>query len=274
MFRALFFAMTLLLAGPSMAAPKAELWDRWVPQAVEGTEQPDHRMWDSLLRTYVRRGDAGVNLVDYAGFSRDGRAQLDAYLGHLSDMTPSRLSRPGALAYWINLYNALTVHVVLDHLPVDSIRDIDISPGLFSDGPWGAALVRVEGHGLSLDDIEHRILRPVWQDPRIHYAVNCASIGCPDLQAGAYWPDQIKDQLEAAAHAFIGHERALRIEGGRLTVSSIYDWFQADFGGGEASVIAHLRHYAVPEIAGRLIVFHAIDEYRYDWHLNGFRAGR
>ena len=98
----------------------------------------------------------------------------------------SLTSRDEQLAYWINLYNALTVKVILDHYPVKSILDIDISPGWFSIGPWGKKLVAVEGVEISLDDIEHRILRPIWRDPRIHYALNCAAVGCPNLLREAF----------------------------------------------------------------------------------------
>ena len=85
-------------------------------------------------------------------------------------------------AFWINLYHALTVRVILSHYPVSGIREIDISPGLFARGPWDRKLIPVEGVELTLNDIEHRILRPIWRDPRVHYALNCASLGCPDLR--------------------------------------------------------------------------------------------
>jgi len=153
----------------------------------------------------------------------------------------SKLNRPEQQAYWINLYNALTVQVVLDHYPVETIRDIDISPGLFSDGPWGKKLVTIEAEPVSLDDIEHRILRPIWRDPRIHYAVNCASVGCPDLLARAYRTDDMDQTLTANAVAYINSARGVALKGGEVSVSSIYDWFEADFGGNEAGVLKHLR---------------------------------
>lgn len=172
------------------------------------------------------------------------------------------------MAYWINLYNALTMQVVLEHYPVDSIRDIDISPGWFSDGPWGAKLVGVEGEQLTLDDIEHRILRPIWQDPRIHYAVNCAAVGCPNLQPEPYEGETVDEQLDRAARAYVNHPRGATVTGGDLVVSSIYAWYEEDFGGSEQGVIDHLTAFAEPPLDRMLADFSAIDDDRYDWSLN------
>jgi hypothetical protein len=173
------------------------------------------------------------------------------------------------MAFWINLYNALTLQVVARRHPVDSIRDIDISPGWFSDGPWDAVLVSVEGEALTLNDIEHRILRPIWRDPRIHYAVNCASLGCPNLAQTPYRARQLEAQLERAARAFVNHPRGVKAEQGRVTASRIYDWYREDFGTSEAELLAHLRRYAAPGLAARLAAAGAIAGYAYDWNLNG-----
>ena len=145
----------------------------------------------------------------------------------------SSLNRGEQLAYWINFYNALTVQVILDHYPTDSILDIKISPGFFSIGPWDKKLVTVEGEELSLNDMEHRILRPIWRDPRIHYGVNCASIGCPNLLTTAYTADNVDGLLTENAVAYVNHPRGASLQNGALTVSSIYDWFEEDFGGNE-----------------------------------------
>jgi hypothetical protein len=111
-------------------------------------------------------------------------------------------------------------------------------------------------------------LRPIFADPRIHYAVNCASIGCPDLAREAYGRDTTEAMLDAAARAFVNHPRGARIERGRLRVSSIYDWFKADFGGSDAAVILHLGSYAAPDLAEALRGIRKIDDHGYDWSLN------
>ena len=151
---------------------------------------------------------------------------------------------------------------------VKSIRDIDISPGLFSDGPWGKKLVSVEGEDISLDDIEHRILRPVWKDPRVHYGVNCASIGCPNLQPEAFTAENSDELLDKGAREFVNSPRGARIENGKLTVSSIYVWFKSDFGGTDAGVIDHLKKYAQPGLRTQLEKIDRISDNQYDWTLN------
>jgi len=184
------------------------------------------------------------------------------------------------MAYWINLYNALTVQIVLTHYPVDSIRDIDIAPdvisGWFSDGPWGAKLLTVEEEQMSLDDIEHRILRPIWQDNRIHYAINCASLGCPNLAPVAYTSTNLEQLLDQGAREYINHPRGVLFKHGKLSVSSIYLWFSEDFGGDQAGILQHLRRYASGPLADTLRVYHGgltslghtRIHHHYDWRLN------
>ena len=129
-------------------------------------------------------------------------------------------------------------------------------------------MIEVENALLSLNDIEHRILRPIWRDARIHYAVNCASLGCQNLEPTAYDAETMDSSLTEAARAYINHPRGVSIEGGRLYVSKIYTWFVEDFGGDEKGVLSHLRRYANPDLAKKLEAFTASDAYRYDWALN------
>lgn len=254
------------------AAPAAKLWPRWEAHDASSRATVDHATWDRFLKTYVSRHDDGVNRVDYGGVSQGDRAALERYLGVLAATPISTFNRPEQHAFWINLYNALTVQVVLDAYPVRSIRDIDISPGLFADGPWGKALVTIEGEAVALDDIEHRILRPIWRDPRIHYAVNCASIGCPNLRLEAVTAANAEGYLDAGARDYVNHPRGCSVTEGRLAVSSIYEWFQEDFGGSDAGVIEHLRRYAAPDLAAALADIERISDDDYDWALNDLTA--
>ncbi len=261
-------ACFLLVPAPGAAAPSAEPWPRWEAHDPDADATIGHGAWTAFLRAYLSVGDDGVARLDYAGVREADARTLDAYIERLARVEISRFDRDQQRAYWINLYNALTVDVVLEHYPVESITDIDISPGLFSNGPWGRELVTVEGVGLSLDDIEHRILRPIWRDPRIHYAVNCAALGCPDLQPVAFTAANTEELLERGARAYVNHPRGARIEDGELVVSSIYEWFQADFGDSEAGVLAHLRAYAAPTLRERLAGRNGYDDHEYDWTLN------
>ena len=116
--------------------------------------------------------------------------------------------------------------------------------------------------------MEHRILRPIWKDPRVHYAVNCASIGCPNLQDRAYTSKNTEVLLEKGAREYINHPRGAAFEGKKLVLSDIYDWFQEDFGGSDQGVLRHLRRYAAPDLAGKLESFSGRIDYQYDWSLN------
>ncbi|MEM7442084.1 MAG: DUF547 domain-containing protein [Pseudomonadota bacterium] len=254
----------LLAAPPAFSAPRSNLWPRWQAHNPSSSRRVDHSAWDGFLNQYRHVGSDGVARVAYASGSGTGRQAINAYLDQLAGTPVSDLSQPEQFSYWVNMYNALTVKTVLDHFPVASIRDIDISPGLFSNGPWGASLITVEGVNLSLDDIEHRILRPIWQDPRIHYVVNCAAIGCPNLPARALRPTTNEQTLGAAATAYVNDPRGVDVESNGLTVSRIYDWFASDFG----DLRQHLSRYAQGQRAQALANGTRIAGYRYDWALN------
>lgn len=267
--------LTVLFGGilldmiPASAAPKAELWEKWSAHDSASTATVDHHQWGRFLQQHIRLSEDGVNRVAYNQIGPGQFSVLRGYVQALQDYPISDYNRDEQFAFWVNLYNALTVLVVVEHMPLESIRDIDISPGLFAIGPWGKKLVKIEGEQLSLDDIEHRILRPIWRDPRVHYVVNCASIGCPNLLATAFTATNKEQLLEQGARDFINHPRGVKLSrSGELTVSSIYRWFREDFGGNESSVIAHLQQYADLQLAARLSGTKRITDYDYDWALN------
>ena len=261
-----------LLAGAACRAPRPESVPFWDQRDDANPERIDHDRWQAILDAYVSPEETGVNLFDYAALqaSAADRERLTAYLDDLQAIDPRRLAADEQMAYWINLYNALTVQVVLGDYPVESIREIHegVIPLV---GPWGDVHASVAGQPLTLDDIEHRILRPIWQDPRIHYAVNCAAYGCPHLLAQAFTRDNLEELLEQGAHDFVNHPRGVEVLDEAFAVaSSIYapDWYREDFGETDADVIAHFLEYAEPELAEQLRGFDGIMEFEYDWSLN------
>lgn len=252
----------------SLAAPKAEPWALWAAHNVHSVAVIDHGPWDAFLKKYVTTGSEGVNRLPYGRVSAEDRRKLDSYIDGLSGIQIRIHRRSEQLAYWINLYNALTIRLILQRYPVESILDLNISPGWLSVGPWGKKLLRVEGEEISLDDIEHRILRPIWRDNRVHYGVNCASIGCPNVAKSAYMGATVDKALTRAARAYVNSDRGVNFDDGDLYVSSIYKWFVADFGGNTAGVLAHLKKYAAPGIKEKLGNVSDISGYQYDWSLN------
>ncbi len=257
----------ILLAAnsPANAAPAAELWPLWDRHDASSTRVMDHSAWQAFLSAYLQASADGVNRVDYAAVSAADREKLNAYLQTLAAIDPRTLNKNEQLAYWINMYNALTVEVVLRYPKKGSI--LRMGEKLFAIGPWDDKVITVAAEQLTLNDIEHRILRPIWNDHRIHFAVNCASIGCPNLNAEAYRGDNAEALLSSAETAYINHPRGVGFnKRGKLVVSSIFDWYQSDFAGSEQELLTYLsRHYRKPE---QLKNYQGGVKYDYDWALN------
>ncbi|TQF82041.1 DUF547 domain-containing protein [Elioraea sp. Yellowstone] len=271
--RAAIIGAAALLASPA-AALRAEGWTRWRRHTAGSRASVDHGAWDAFLAHHLHRGADGVNRLPYGAAKEAGAAALADYVRMLEHTDVDALDRPEQFCFWGNLYNARTVLLMIERWPVSSIREIAISPGLFSVGPWGRKLMRVNGEALSLDDVEHRILRPLWRDPRVHYVVNCASIGCPNLKPTAWRTATLEADLDAAARDFVNHPRGVAVQpDGRTVVSSIYRWFREDFGDGDAGVLAHLAYYAEPRLAAALRSRNRIDDHRYDWSANVWTRG-
>lgn len=256
-------------AAAAIGAPRADLWPRWQKNNPDSRTVIDHGAWESLLKRYVATDNpSGINRFQYRSVTEADRLALEAYLEGLQAVEVSGLSRQEQKAFWINLYNALTVNVVLQHYPVKSIRDIDISPGIFANGPWDAKLARVEGVQLTLNDIEHRILRPIWRDNRVHYGVNCASLGCPNLMPEAFTATNLEAQLERAARDYVNHPRGVSFQDRRILVSSIYFWFREDFGDSENGLVEHLQKYLSEANRRKLEKQPRKFSHAYDWALN------
>ncbi|MEM8774337.1 MAG: DUF547 domain-containing protein [Pseudomonadota bacterium] len=252
------------LADWSSSAPKA--LGKWVAHNASNNQPVDHSAWTKLLGKYVKRDSSGLNRFGYAKVSAADKAALDAYIQSLEKVKITDRSRAVQKAYWLNLYNAVTVDLILDNYPVRSIRDI--KSGLISIGPWGKELVTVESTDLTLDNIEHNILRPIWKDPRIHYGVNCASVGCPNLHTKAFTARNTEKLLDQLARDYVNNPRGLSISGDRVTVSKIYKWFAYDFGNSEEGVLNHLAQYATPDRRAALERVGSISKSKYDWALN------
>nr|WP_297789688.1 DUF547 domain-containing protein [uncultured Allomuricauda sp.] len=210
---------------------------------------PDHTLWEFLLQRYV--DDTGR--VDYKGFSKDKQV-LEGYLRILKENQPVRdWNKNEKLSYYINLYNAYTVLLILDNYPIESIKKIR--------GPWDQRLIPLNGELISLGDLEHQILRKMGE-PRIHFAINCASASCPKLSNKPYLPNTLDQQLDRAAHEFINSERN-HIEGDHLQLSKIFKWYKNDFFNG------NIRNYINGFTTTPISQNAKVDYLEYDWNLNG-----
>ena len=248
-------------------AKEGEYWAIWDQANEQSTETIDHSLWQGVLTEYLDdQHPSGINLFDYAAVSDDQRDNLDDYLEYLQEIDPREYTRAEQMAYWVNFYNALTVQVVLENYPARTI--LTMGDGLFSIGPWSDELVDVAGQGLTLDDIEHRILRPIWKDYRIHFAVNCASMGCPNLQKAAFTVDNTEALLNQGTVDFLKHPRGLKIKGKKLVLSEIFDWYGVDFGENEQAVLQVLAKHTNPDVSEFLKSYNGKIKYQYDWKLN------
>jgi len=219
-----------------------------------------HKTWDTLLQRYVKNGH-----VNYKGFARDAKL-LDSYLEKLDKTDVSAFSREEKLAFWINAYNAFTVKLILEHYPIKSIRKIS--------RPWNRRIWKAAGNTLSLDDIEHKILRKELREPRIHFAIVCASTGCPNLQRFAFTGDRVNAQLNQAATEFFSSRKHFYIEkeDERITIfiSKIFSWFGEDFGDNKEQKVDFILRFlgkADAEIIKKASTI-SIKYLRYDWNLN------
>jgi hypothetical protein len=252
------------------AAPESKVIPFWQTSNENATATIEHKLWQNILDNYVSPCHEGASCFDYAKLLKNeaDRKKLQDYLNDLQSLDPRTYAKVEQKAYWINLYNALTVSVVLEAYPVESITNIH--KGLFGFGPWNDVHAKVAEQELTLNNIEHGILRPIWQDNRIHYAVNCASYGCPNLDSQAYTAKNTEELLETGAKNYVNHPRGVTFKenDNQLILSKIYEWYKVDFGNSDESVITHLIKYANADLAERLKKFKGSISYDYDWKLN------
>lgn len=256
--RVLLSLLLILWSANLFAAPKADLLPYWQDQLATDQRQIDHHQWQQLLDKYLVV-QPQQTLFRYDAVTPADKQLLQNYINHLAKLDPRQYNRNVQFAYWVNLYNALTVQLIIDNYPLTSITKLG---GFFSFGPWDQAIVTINNKTLSLNDIEHRILRPIWRDPRIHYAVNCASLGCPDLLPHVFDSQHLNSQLDTAASRFINSDKGVKINSKQTTLSSIYDWYSSDFGNQQA-LLQHINHYRIHNKINANNL-----KYDYNWLLN------
>ena len=210
----------------------------------------DHSVWDHLLKKYVDdNGD-----VNYKGFKQEAKL-LNGYIDYLATKIPSEnWSKQEKLAYYINVYNANTIKLIIANYPTKSIKDIK--------NPWSKNRIKIGEEDFSLEDIEHKILRKM-NEPRIHFAINCASASCPKLLNMAYTADNIETLLEKAAKDFISDSDKNKISKENVQLSKIFDWYKKDFTK-NGSLIDYINQYSKVKIDSDAKIFYL----EYDWNLN------
>lgn len=221
----------------------------------------DHAAYDRLLKKHVN----GQGLVNYKSFKADEKL-LDQYLDQVSKNAPAASwSKNEQMAYWINAYNAYTIRLILNHYPVKSIKDIGSKIKIpFVTTPWAAKFFSIGGEKMSLDNIEHGILRKKYDDARIHFALVCAAMSCPKLRNEAYTADKLDAQLNDQGRDFLNNPAKNKIGKDGAQLSKYFDWYKGDWKDNGQSVVAWVNRYATTKISEST----PISFLDYNWSLN------
>lgn len=263
----LLLVILALITTSLNAAPSAKLWGYWDKSNPSLKAKIDFKPWQDFLAKYVvQKGDQ--TFVNYSNVSKKDKQSLNKIINTYSKLEILKYNKNQQLAYWINMYNMLTIRVILQHYPVKSITDIDKSWFGYSK-VWDQNVVKINGKELTLNDIEHRIVRPIWHDPRVHSAVNCASISCPNLSRQAYQGGQINAQLDRSFSTWINSSKGFELKDNNIYISKIFDWYGSDFGNQ-----THMRQFIAKYLTSKVKKEAILNENKtiyyqnYNWNLN------
>ena len=238
---------------------------------VSFAQTVDHSILTNLMTKYNFNGN-----LDYKGLTKE--TKLDDYLNMLSSVNPEKLvNDKEKIAFWINVYNAFTIKAIVDNYPVESINDLHsggrIIGHILSTTVWDDEFIKINGVEYSLNDVEHKILRKEFKEPRIHFAIVCASISCPQLRDEAYSADKLEEQLQDQAIQFFTDTTKNKIdEKNKIAyLSKILDWFEEDFGENDEEVLKFVSKYLTSELSSKINKDRdkwSIEYLDYDWGLN------
>lgn len=230
------------------------------PRGAGSAKPISHDIWNELLKEHVKMGK-----VNYQGFIADSN-RLNIYLDLLSKNHPNtqNWSEKEQLAYWINAYNAFTIRLIIRNFPLESIKDIAGSIP-FVNSPWDIKFIKIEDEIYDLNNIEHGIIRSQFDEPRIHFALVCASRSCPDLRPEAYTSEKLEEQLDDQTRLFINDTTKNKIEGNQWRVSKIFLWYGSDFKSGAVKTTDFILKYLDERPKTDHVKLGYLD---YDWSLN------
>ena len=224
------------------------------------TGQISHKQWDELVKKHVTKSGT----VNYEGFIND-KEHMNAYLTLLSNNPPkSSWTKDETLAYWINAYNAFTVRLIVKHFPVNSIKDLG-GPIYKVNTSWDIKFIKIGGEELNLNNIEHQKIRGQFNDPRIHFAMNCASVSCPRLRNEAYTSNKLESQLTDQAKYFLQYKIKNDLSDPQNPqVSKLFSWYSEDFKVEGKTVIDFINKYSISKIPQGA----SLEYLDYNWNLN------
>ena len=282
-----FFIGVVFLCSPAGAtpqpAPGADPIQQFAPGKPGSGRKLDHSHWAAILdAVVVTDARTGRRQIDYGRLNNTGSELLDRYIRVLQKIRVTSLNNREQLAYWLNFYNAASLRFVIEEFRrMHGVQGEFASRNPWSgkklkverfylgkNNPWKEQSFTVEGSRLSLNDIEHRILYALWDNPLVMYGLSCPARGCPTLQPEPFVAEAVEAQLKLAAREFAGRRDCVQVKGGRLEVSSLYVW-HGDLFGGETGVLSHLRETTGPQVSGALAGIGEIHDDDFNWRLNG-----
>lgn len=251
------------------AEPQAKLIEFWDDFEDESDMSLNHAPWQEILDVYLNdQHPSGINRFDYERVSDQDYSKLEAYLAYLQRFDPRQFNRDEAKAYWINLYNARVVELVVSASKSESFDSIrELRSGMFSAGPWKREVFVVNLQSMTLDDVQHGVIRPLWKDHRTHFVLTKASLGGANLPKTAFTRDNIEELLQIAEKQYLSHPRAVRVDGDRIILSSLFNWYADDFAEDSALFLEYLRSNVPANLVTPLSVAGGT-RFEYDWDLN------
>ena len=256
----LFFLLIITLSynSAAVASLDSQSWPIWNKSNESNPDIVDHSLFDGFLKTYVMTNHpSGINRFRYGDVSRKDRKKLDTYIKRLASQDPRDFRKYEQKAYWLNLYNALTIQSLLKNYPLKLVNADKLNSRL-----------KVAGVKLTRADIGNRILRPIWHDYKVIFGLSCANLGCPAVQDKAFTAANMNALLRQSAREFINHPRGLVVNRKELRVSKIFDWYRDDFGADNKNLLKLFAHYADDKKALYILGFSGTIEYGHDRRLN------
>lgn len=247
-----------VFSSTAAAGLDSQLWSIWNRSDESNSAIIDHSIFDRFLKTYVMTNHpSGINRFRYGDVSRRDSKKLDAYIVQITSIDPRHYRKREQKAYWLNLYNALTIQSLLKKYPSNALDTRKLNPR-----------IRVAGIKLRRADIGDRILRPIWHDYKVIFGLSCASVGCPAIQAKAFTAASMNKLLKQSAREFINHPRGLVVGRQEMRVSKIFDWYREDFGADNKRLMKLFAYYADDNKALYILGFNGDIEFSYDARLN------
>lgn len=243
------------------AAPEAKEIPFWNDSEEASEFDVDHSAWNTLLKKYVVKHESGINRFNYDSVTSIDKARLQNYIKLLEQMDPRQMAMERQKPYWLNLFNAVLVFQILESKPEESIKEIS------NRKLWKKKRLTIALQKLSLEDIEHGILRPIFKDPRLHFAMVGGTLGSANILNTAFTVENIEQLLNQNTKDFLAHSRGMAFNGERVILSSIFKWYANDFGEDFEQVKAFLSEH-LPEEKKPLLSVASNARYDYDWSLN------